>query len=347
MLWRPCVVRRSWVSENTTPSDRAEIGVLRREETQKIVENISGKADSEVKPRRDFVFAPVRNGLDYLVTALEHLSAGAAPPDNQRLKYAVLHLQAATEVLLKARLVEEHWSLVFDNPGTANRKKYEEGDFESCSMTAALDRLKCIVGVKVHDKQDKAIKSLAKTRNALTHFGHTRKEVSAYAVEQAAAEVTVFLLRFMHEQLQPALSVKGSDELYDVGQTTASLRAKLCTIPSLVKYRMGELTKELAEVADRTVMCPDCQQWALVVGKSDPLDKEPVLCHFCLATFELPIWAEADYTSLVLGSKHRNKHMKCTSCSNSMLVGARAAKNPTRDIALCFHCGAVADAGGG
>jgi hypothetical protein len=40
-------------------------------------------------------------------------------PSAQDLKYAVLHLQAAREVLLKVRLIREHWTLVFKNPDKA------------------------------------------------------------------------------------------------------------------------------------------------------------------------------------------------------------------------------------
>ena len=45
---------------------------------------------------------PVQNGLDYLKSAVEHLRGDPGP---RELKYAVLHLQAAAEVLLKVQLI--------------------------------------------------------------------------------------------------------------------------------------------------------------------------------------------------------------------------------------------------
>jgi hypothetical protein len=39
-------------------------------------------------------FAPLQNGLDYLESVVEHLRDN---PDQRDLKYAILHLQAATE----------------------------------------------------------------------------------------------------------------------------------------------------------------------------------------------------------------------------------------------------------
>ncbi|MFD9904067.1 hypothetical protein [Streptomyces sp. NPDC059063] len=85
-------------------------------------------------------FPPVENGV-HLRSVVDHLTT-ADPPTPRDLKYAVLHLQAAAEVLLKARLVEEHWSLVFKEPGTATRKKFEDGDFISCTTQAAVGRLR-------------------------------------------------------------------------------------------------------------------------------------------------------------------------------------------------------------
>ncbi|MCE3034379.1 hypothetical protein [Streptomyces sp. CMSTAAHL-2] len=58
-------------------------------------------------------FPPVENGMDYLISVLEHLDGEPSP---RSLKYAVLHLQAATEVLLKARLIAFDWRLAFQKP---------------------------------------------------------------------------------------------------------------------------------------------------------------------------------------------------------------------------------------
>ncbi|WP_310727487.1 hypothetical protein [Streptomyces sp. N2A] len=45
---------------------------------------------------------------------------------------------AATEVLLKARLVREHWSLVISDVRKATEKKFHEGDFSSEAVEAAI-----------------------------------------------------------------------------------------------------------------------------------------------------------------------------------------------------------------
>ena len=81
-------------------------------------------AQSEKKAQRqsqrpDVSYTSVSNGMDYLVSVFQHLTEGEKPPGARDLKYTVLHLQAATEVLLKARLAQEHFSLIFQNPAEA------------------------------------------------------------------------------------------------------------------------------------------------------------------------------------------------------------------------------------
>ena len=85
-------------------------------------------------------FPPVRNGLDYLESAIKHLRGH---PSARDLKYAVLHLQAAVEVLLKVRLIREHWALVFRYPDKASRGAFSSGGqaqaVEACASTSSVN----------------------------------------------------------------------------------------------------------------------------------------------------------------------------------------------------------------
>lgn len=298
-------------------------------------------------------FTPVRNGMDYLSSAVLHLSGSVSvlydafgltpkpattaaklfasdrPVSDRDLKYAVLHLQAATEVLLKARLVREHWSLVFKDPGNATRTAFEQGKFDSCSMNATLDRLVSIAGVPITAKQREAIKDLAETRNALTHYGHT---ANAYAVEARAARVLGFLLDFVPLHLHPVLS----SEAQFVEETMEDVRQKLRDIEALVKNRMQELKGPLNELGDRTVICPECRQWALVVG-----DGDPVTCRFCLVALDLND-AVILYWMDVLNEDESLAPVDCPTCdTEKAITWVSTASNKTEEVALCFQCGAL------
>ncbi|MDQ0951499.1 hypothetical protein QFZ24_005422 [Streptomyces phaeochromogenes] len=294
-------------------------------------------------PRPDMNFTPVRNGMDYLISAVKNLTEGSSPPSDRDLKYAVLHLQAATEVLLKARLVREHWSLVFKDPGSADRAVFETGRFESCNIAATIHRLEKIAQVAISEDEQKAIRGLADTRNALTHYGHT---ANAYAVEAQAAEVLGFLLTFISRQLHPVLSSEGRG----VAETMNVLRMKLSGIETLVKKRMNQLSGELAPLAKRTVTCPDCRQWALVVGG----DREGTLvisdalltCRFCLQEWTDLAQAASEYAWIVFGEDDFFGARNCGDCgSKGGFVRAFIADEKTREKFICFECGSVRMAG--
>ncbi|MEU9529643.1 MULTISPECIES: hypothetical protein [Streptomyces] len=285
--------------------------------------------------RPDVDFTVVRNGMDYLRSAVRHLAgAEGAEPDDHALKYAVLHLQAATEVLLKARLTHEHWSLVFTDPGAASWQKFTAGDFESCSLATTLDRLEKIARVSLTPRERTAIRSLAKTRNALTHYGHS---ASAYQVEAQAARVLSLLLTFVSEHLRPPQAT----ETAFVELVMEEVRGRLGTINALVEDRMKQISGQLTEHANYTVVCPDCRQCALVVGEWP----EWPTCLFCLQKFAASQEAALRWGWEVLGDPEYVDwyvdDCDCTEGAGSWLWPVNTATSPVEDVALCFSCRAT------
>lgn len=87
---------------------------------------------------RGIEFPPLRNGVDYLQDAVRRLGATPSPTD---LKYAVLHLHAGVEVLLKYRLICEDWRLIledadYDAP-EVTEQDYEAGRGSAASASAS------------------------------------------------------------------------------------------------------------------------------------------------------------------------------------------------------------------
>ncbi|MBZ9644494.1 hypothetical protein [Streptomyces sp. PSKA30] len=279
-------------------------------------------------------FPPVQNGVDYLHSVADHLREDQ--PTSRDLKYAVLHLQAAAEVLLKARLQREHWSLVFKDPGLATRKKFEAGDFESCTTTGAVARLKDIADVTISDKSAKSLAILSKWRNALQHYG---LKANARAVETRAAQVLDFLIAFVHEELVLTLNEEESNA---IDLSLEDVSSKILTIKSLIQTRLDRLADELKDAQDRTLRCSEYDQWAVVIGKGNEL----VDCRFCHATWSglgeaISFWAFA----------HRREDFgvdlgACPSCGEETLVlnGLRVRAAPEDDRILCGSCGNHFDA---
>ncbi|MFF4771896.1 hypothetical protein ACFY05_03465 [Microtetraspora fusca] len=280
----------------------------------------------EKEPRIDF--PPLVNGVDYLVSAVEHFDGN---PTERNLKYAVLHLQAGVEVLLKSRLIIDDWKLVFSKIENADRESYRRGDFKSCTIADAVARLSRI-GIDIPDDTREAITYLSRQRNRLQHFGLT--DTSA-AIEARAAEVLNFMLDFIREHLQPVVGEAEADHLADQMDV---VRSRLHHIQSLVTARMRALAPELSRALWQTLHCPHCGQWSLVV------DAEDATCLFCRAKQdrrELPL----DYVAVVLNYGYRAFRKGepyaniCPECGEEALVNdVRVAAAPDAPQSFCFGC---------
>ncbi|MEU9774551.1 MULTISPECIES: hypothetical protein [unclassified Streptomyces] len=278
-------------------------------------------------------FPPVRNGIDYLASVVEHLYEEESAVEPRDLKYAVLHLQAAAEVLLKARLLREHWSLVFKDPGKATRKDFDSADFESCGTGAAVERLRDIVGINFEKKETEALDALAKDRNALQHYGLTH---NAHAVEARAGRVLDFLLRFLEDELLPLLDGR---EREMAAREMIPVSDGVRNISSFVTRRLNRLRGELKGQQSLTLQCPDCEQMTLVVVPGGGV------CHFCSASWSSDESIASDY--LEAHGETEELIQLCPQCDDYALVeGVVFADDPTAAGALyCFGCTARYTAG--
>lgn len=287
----------------------------------------------------EIAFPPLVNGVDYLESVVEHLQG---EPTDRDLKYAILHLVAGTEVLLKARLAQEHWSLAFEHPGKATKEAWSAGEFRSCGIVDALDRLVEIVGVEVPSKDRSNIRALIEKRNRLQHFGLSE---SAPAIQSVAIRVLNFLISFVTEGLRDRLT--GDD---DVDERLQRIRQGLSGIDELVSVRLKSIAKVL-DSREPVVSCPQCMQVALEPG-------DPCLCHFCGAEGE-PESVAREYLYAVLGEDEYSAARgrtewslgTCPDCERDTLVrGVLIRGRQTRDQlqalpCCCFSDGATWESG--
>ncbi|MEW1657924.1 hypothetical protein [Streptomyces sp. NPDC093707] len=276
-------------------------------------------------------FPPVANGIDYLASVVAHLTR-TEPPGARDLKYAILHLQAAVEVLLKARLQQEHWTLVFKDPGSATRDARWGGpshqSFESCTTTAAVTRLRNIVGITISSKTEESLKVVAYWRNCLQHYG---VKADAFAVDNRAAQVLDFLVAFVRSELLPALP---EEEAAAAVEPLEEVIEALHRLELFTAARRKRLKRELADVADRTVKCWSCGELALVVGEAAPA------CRFCDLALGGPHEAAVEYLWNVLDVE-LEVPLECPACSSGALApyAVYTLALPDRPQPLCFACG--------
>lgn len=282
------------------------------------------------------VLTPLENGLDYMESAVTHLSAPS--PNARDLKYGALHLYAAIEVLLKSRLAHEHWSLAFKTVDKATEADYESASFESVGTAQAIGRLRAIANVDISEADEKRINAVSRIRNRFQHHGI---DDTAQSIQAVAAGALDFLLSFVDRELRDG---PGWDQ---VEATLETIRTELAGIEKLVDKRTKSLTGTLADTV--VVECPICLQNALRTGD------EQTRCEFCL-TVDDPGTTAENYIGDILGISHYEtvKHggewplHSCPSCYQETLVeGVTATYNGTHghpDMAgamhwLCFACG--------
>ncbi|WP_334666035.1 hypothetical protein [Streptomyces cyaneofuscatus] len=302
----------------------------------------------------DVHFPPVRNGLDYLVSVAEHLEGGREP-SARAMKYAVLHLAAGAEVLLKARLQMVHWSLVFANPGDATREALENGTLNSCSPEETRKRLTNIAGIEFSQREKDALSELAKRRNALQHYGLVGEDAKAGRMESTTAQVLNFLISFVGEHILEGLTDEEERDHAEIDMDR--IRGGVRTIQGYVAERMKDLAPVLGPVRERTLQCPQCRQFALtptmVKGVPEWCQSDasivPMYCHLCVEGYSAQGLA-LGYAVRVLdraapdASYDGDAPNRCPVCEMSSLVrGARTVANPETPTDFCFQCADVVD----
>ena len=203
-------------------------------------------------------FRLLDNALDLLLSAAEAVRRSEG---SRSLKEAVVHLSNGTEVLLKARLAMEHWSLIFSDIDKASFEKLQSGEFSSVSLAKAIGRLEKIADVSINDVVKGQLNDLAKFRNRLTHF---TVELESAQIKALVAKAVIFCVDFCEQH---------DMTIADVEDKLEQIHKNLTTLNEYVEERMRAISSELEDV---TVWdCPNCWQHSLVIDGGD------VECRFC------------------------------------------------------------------
>ena len=198
------------------------------------------------------------NALDFLLSAAEAVHRDEGP---RSLKEAVLHLANGVELVIKARIAQEHWSLIFSNIDQASYGKIVSGDFVSVGYGKAIERLGGIVDITVERQSKDHLQALRKQRNLLTHF---TGELDAAQTKSLLAKGMAFCVSFCEQQnmATPAAESK-----------FGGIHENLSGLQEFVNNRMASIltTAQYALIWE----CPECWQEALVI------DGGTVHCRFC------------------------------------------------------------------
>ena len=120
--------------------------------------------------KNDLLNRLVENGLDFLVRSIG---------DFERFpKYSVIHFYTAVELFVKARLMSEHWSLVFSKRQEPDWGDFVTGDFQSVTLDEAASRLQKAAHSGLSDQELQSFRNVRKHRNKMVHFFHEAHSVA-------------------------------------------------------------------------------------------------------------------------------------------------------------------------
>ena len=198
------------------------------------------------------------NALDFLLSAAESVGKDET---HRSLKDAVLHLGNGIELLVKARLAREHWSLIFSNINQASYEELAKADFGSVDFPTARKRLEQIAEVPIDKSVGSHIDSLRQLRNRLTHF---TARLDSVQIKSLVAKSMTFCVEFCEQQVVVTPDTEGK---------LGEIHLNLIELQEFVNER----TKSISEDWKGALVweCPECWQKALVVDGGD------VDCKFC------------------------------------------------------------------
>tara|TARA_R110002110_G_scaffold213154_1_gene426248 strand:+ start:1253 stop:1909 length:657 start_codon:yes stop_codon:yes gene_type:complete len=169
-----------------------------------------------MKGRKSIEFDLLNNAKDSLRQAVELIATREIGSNHARLKHAITASAHCIELLMKERLRRVNPAFVWENVD-----KYPSLEARTVTVDAAISRLKSIGSVTISENDERSLKSLRKTRNAIEHYEWRASEKEAKIIVGHALS---FAIGFAHDELEVDLSsdfksddtwVMLVDELYE------------------------------------------------------------------------------------------------------------------------------------
>jgi len=256
-------------------------------------------------------FDLIENGLDFISSGVEHILNNKSP---YLLKYAILHLSAGIELLLKEVLRNEHWSLIFENPNNAKYELLATGDFKSVDFETLLIRLINISEIELSEKDISILRQLKKLRNKIEHFEFNQ---NPKAIKSLSSKVLCLLLNLINENFEPNKISNTSKEYVE------KLRSVAAKFKEFANLRTAQIKNDLTTAQNKYKIesCPLCRQAALILN-------DDLQCLFCGYTdgpekvaelYAENILGESRYICMTDGGEF--PVIECIHCSEDTFVG--------------------------
>lgn len=215
------------------------------------------------------------NAHDFIEEAIKHANA----KDSHDWKYALLHLGSALEVIMKAILEKEHWSLIFEDVDKASREDLKSGNFKSVNWEKLIERIVKIIGKHISARDKIDLERIREIRNKIIHYS---VEINIEILKSVIARgLNIFIKLFQTTSKEE-----------DTEEFVFYLNNQLKEYKKYVKLHIAQIKEKLDSSVrpdSNFSICPHCFQDTLVVD-----DVHEVYCLFC--GYETSFEELADYS---------------------------------------------------
>ena len=253
----------------------------------------------------------LENGLCFLEESIIKLKEDK--PKN--MKYVILHLFAGVFLILKTRLYQEHWSLLFDDINKAIEEDFKLGNFKGVNFSDCLKRLENISNLRL--ESTKLIHLLRKKRNKIEHFF---EDENLDASKSTVVKVLSFTFNFIKDNLKN-ISKESQEKIKTIQEMCSD-------IDKYVDERLKEIAPKL-EKEKITLLCPSCSNKSLIANEN----KHLLECLFCNSQTDPSNYEEISYYN-DYNSYFDSQNSFCSQCEaeNSFV------DTNNQDEYLCLNC---------
>jgi len=208
----------------------------------------------------------MQNALDFIDKGLSEFKE-YEKNDIKLLKYVTLHVHAGIELILKARLINEHWSFVFKDLDKASQESYQNGDFISIDMVVAFKRLKNLCDIEIDAAFEQACNDLRKKRNKIDHF---EMNESIETLIGCVVKVLVGIIDFLRTEFDEKSISAEENKILD------RIKSYLLENQKYILVKLTAIAPKLSTV-ENVIKCPQCGQKTFVLDEGEELCE----CYFC------------------------------------------------------------------
>jgi rubrerythrin len=167
-------------------------------------------------------------------------------------------LSTGIELLLKAKLCQEHWTLILSDPEKYRENDWETGQFVSVNIKESLGRLHRLLRSPLPLETQAAVLDLASLRNQYIHF----------VCRSTPEFVTAVQLKAWHHIID-LLDGRFLKLTYDQSQEIEYAKRKMLEHGEFLEMRFEKLTDEIQFAKDSgfpVIHCPFCNKLSLQIG---------------------------------------------------------------------------------